>query len=1415
MVKILTSLRYFFLIAFLLMGLGALSQPSWMWAEDAFTSGTERAHDVAMDPVTKEVVIAGEYNSSLAAFYGSSFSGSSKGGFVAKYSAAGAVLWGFKIGSNNDNICTGVEIDGAGNIYVAGKFKDPTDFRGLSATGTTVNPTGGFDAFLAKYNSAGQLLWVKKVGGTGDDGGAAVSLSPGRVVLTGFYKSSANAGTLSSHANQSGNNVFVVAYSEAGSELWLADAGGTQDGEGLDVVSDNSGIYVSGKFRGSSLTFYNSSGTNGTTLNNPAGSTHDAFVLSLNGAGMISWVNSIRSSDEDQAHGITLLNSNLYVCGSYEAALTLPSYASNPLAFGGGNRRPFVAQINKVSGVTNWARSMASSDVAEAYSIAADGYDAIYFGGYYKSSLNFTGGANFSAGGGEDENLFIACLGADGSYRWAYEAGENHPDIVYGVSCVSPNEVTIAGEYRQEPVFGSYVLTDAGAPNIFAARLSCPPVSNNVISSNQTICAGTAPSALTGTTVSGGTAPYSYLWEESDDALNWSAAPGINATASYSPPVISSQKFYRRKVMSAITCFNISISNVVAIAVDQPPSTAVAGTDQTVCISPGSANISANIPSSGTGVWSFSAGSGSIASSGTSSTSVSGLAAGTNILSWTVSNGVCPASVDQLTIEVHSLPTTAAAGIDLSVCVTSGMINLSGNSPAVGTGSWSTSSPLLILTPTSNNSSVNSFTPGDHTFTWTISNGVCPPSSDEMILHIDSLPLLPDAGLDQTICESTSSVLLAANDPGTGSGLWTVISGSATVLDPFDENSAVSLSGPAPVYLAWKISNNTCTGSSDTMKIIIDPLPSTAIAGPDQSVCISSATATLNASLPVVGTGAWTSGSSLAIADATSSATTVSAFIPGNHSLVWTITSGVCAVSSDTMILTIDSLPLPSYAGTDQTVCQSSPGIVLSGNDPVTATGLWTVASGSAIITDASDPESAATVSGSLPVTLIWTVSNNTCIGNGDTMIVFIDLPPSEANAGSDQQYCESQPFINLNATVPAVGSGSWSSWSSTITVSDVNAAGSGISGYVPGSYYFVWQTMNGVCPLSTDTVLIAVDSMPSPAVAGPDQHQCVSDPVTISALSPQTGNGTWSSIAGTGVPLFALSPVTTVTGASAGNNVFVWTVSNGVCPPDSDTLIVILDALPSEAFAGEDLQGCENASLFLQAETPSTGVGEWSIFAGSGTFQNAASATSEFLYSETGAHILTWSVSNGLCPSSTDTVQVMIVQLPTIANAGPDQSVKVSYAEIEAAEVVIGSGSWSAVTAGAFITDPSNEETSVQGFAPGQNVFRWTVANPGCPSSTDDVIITLEEPFIPNAFSPNNDGINDTYVIPAAEYYNNVQLSIFNKWGNVVYSSGSYRNDWNGTNDQGAPLTDDTYYYLLDLLPGLQYKGFIILKRN
>lgn len=103
-----------------------------------------------------------------------------------------------------------------------------------------------------------------------------------------------------------------------------------------------------------------------------------------------------------------------------------------------------------------------------------------------------------------------------------------------------------------------------------------------------------------------------------------------------------------------------------------------------------------------------------------------------------------------------------------------------------------------------------------------------------------------------------------------------------------------------------------------------------------------------------------------------------------------------------------------------------------------------------------------------------------------------------------------------------------------------------------------------------------------------------------------------------------------------------------------------------------------------------------------------------------------------------------------------------------------------------------------------------------GCMIS-DNVLVIVVDLTIPTGFSPNNDLTNDTFVIPELALYD-AELKVWNRWGELVYESAHYVNDWNGNCESdtclgSGTLPDGTYFYMIDV-HGVTFKGYITIRK-
>ncbi|MBL7924458.1 MAG: tandem-95 repeat protein [Bacteroidia bacterium] len=795
------------------------------------------------------------------------------------------------------------------------------------------------------------------------------------------------------------------------------------------------------------------------------------------------------------------------------------------------------------------------------------------------------------------------------------------------------------------------------------------------------------------------------------------------------------------------TCISRDTMRVVVNV--QVPSNA--GLDQQVCQGT-TVSLSGNNPFPASGLWTTTSPA-TISSPSSPNSALGGITnAGVYVFVWTVTNGACVLR-DTVRITVDSL-IAANAGPDQNLCAATGA-TLAGNTPASGSGTWTSLGSAVVSNPASASSAVTGLSYGNNQFVWTIVNGNCT-SRDTVRIRVDSL-ITALAGPDQQICSSPGTATLSGNTPAAGSGVWTTTS-SATITNPASATSGVSNLTTAGTYtFIWTVTNGTCV-SRDTMSITVSQLI-TSNAGPDQTLC-NAASATLAANNAAPGTGTWTSTSAAVIVSPNNPSTSVSNLQAGTYTFVWTIVNGSCT-SADTVTINVDSL-IPANAGADQQLCAGS-AIVLNGNTPATGSGLWTALNGGT----PSNPTSATTTIGGLSAAgiyaFVWTVTNGSCISS-DTVNITIDQAVT-ANAGSDQTLCNSNNTL-LAGNNAAPGTGTWSSTSTAIIAAPNNPA-SAVTNLQAGTYSFVWTIVNGSCT-SSDTVQITVDSL-LVANAGSDQQLCSGSAISLTANTPPTGNGTWTALNG-GTPANPSSSNTAIGGISnAGTYSFVWTISNGSCT-SSDTVQIIIDSLVA-ANAGSDQFICEIFNANLNGNLPGLGLGQWST-TGTAVIALTGDPNSSVSGLSYGVNTFVWTVTNGTCTSS-DTVDINVDSL-VVVNAGSDQQACAgSLISLSGNTPVNGVGLWTSSGA-ALVDNPGSENSTVSNLQPGINEFVWNIINGACQSS--DTVIVLINPL------PQADAGADQFVLSGTNV-------ILGGSPSASGGTGSYTWQWN----PGAALNDST----------------------
>jgi hypothetical protein len=341
-----------------------------------------------------------------------------------------------------------IALDGSGNIYIAGAFFDTVDFD----PGTGVNnivSNGGLDIYILKLDPAGNLVWVKTIGGPDDDHGKAISIDgSGNVLVCGWFKNTAdfNPGTGTSNLTATGStfDAFVLKLDAAGDFVWANRMGGF----GIDFangIQSNTGgeIYVTGLFNvtvdfdpGPAVSNLTSSGFS------------DGFILKLSNNGNLIWVKKIGSTGIDESNALVLdTDGNIYLTGLFSATVDFdPGPATNNLT-ATNYYDIFVLKLDSAAGFL-WARNMEGGVYDYAYSITLDNNGNVYSTGEFSGTVDFDPGPAISnlTATGIQADIYVHKMDAAGNFIWCRNFGGAADDRGNGIITDNSGNVFTSGE---------------------------------------------------------------------------------------------------------------------------------------------------------------------------------------------------------------------------------------------------------------------------------------------------------------------------------------------------------------------------------------------------------------------------------------------------------------------------------------------------------------------------------------------------------------------------------------------------------------------------------------------------------------------------------------------------------------------------------------------------------------------------------------------------------------------------------------------------------------------------------------------------------------------------------------------------------------------------------------------------------
>lgn len=406
------------------------------------------------------IIISGTF-SSTADFDPSStiHNMSSAGGtdiFFAKYDPSGNFIYSKRIGNSSNDAPSAMALDNFSNLLMATNFggtfdADPgTGIANFSGLGST-------DILLCKYDSTGNYVWGKQIGGTSTDQCAGITIqADGTACITGTFKGtpdfdpSASTFTMSSFG---GYDIFISGYDSSGNMVFAKQIGGSSDDIGTCISSDNSGnLYISGNFNGSCD--FDPSGT--TSILSTTYGGNEPYLAKYTSTGNYVSAFNLKNFEQTNVYGIdgksVYVNSasNIFLAGQFFHVQNLANGTPSHEVVGADNNQTvFVAKYDTVLNF-QWGHSIIgnyTSPYVGCSDFVMDNAKNSYIVGGFKGLLDFGAGAPplYSAGSG---NAFLAKIDSTGTvvFTRSFLAGSGSGSAI-SVGLDTLGNIIIAGQY--------------------------------------------------------------------------------------------------------------------------------------------------------------------------------------------------------------------------------------------------------------------------------------------------------------------------------------------------------------------------------------------------------------------------------------------------------------------------------------------------------------------------------------------------------------------------------------------------------------------------------------------------------------------------------------------------------------------------------------------------------------------------------------------------------------------------------------------------------------------------------------------------------------------------------------------------------------------------------------------------------
>jgi gliding motility-associated-like protein len=693
---------------------------------------------------------------------------------------------------------------------------------------------------------------------------------------------------------------------------------------------------------------------------------------------------------------------------------------------------------------------------------------------------------------------------------------------------------------------------------------------------------------------------------------------------------------------------------------------------------------------------------------------------------------------------------------------------------------------------------------------------------------VNPVPTAPGA-TGNTACGS-SAITLNASGGSAGQYRWYTVSTGGTPIAGQTNSTYTTpvIAGTTTYYVS--INNGTCESIRTPVVATINSIP-TAPSATGNTACGSSAI-TLNASGGSAGQYRWytVSTGGTPIAGQTNS-TYTTPVIAGTTTYYVSINNGTCESTRTSVTATINTIPTaPSTTG--NTACGSS-AVTLNASGGSAGQYRWyTVSTGGTAIGGQTN-STYTTPAITSTTTYYVSINNGTCESTRTSVTATINtIPTAPSTTGNSS--CGSAA-ITLNATGGSAGQYRWytASTGGTSITGETNSIYT--TPVIAGTTTYYGSINNGTCESTRTSVVATINSIPAaPGATG--NAACGSSAITLNASGGLAGQYRWYTVSAGGTPIAGEIADSYTTPLLNSTTPYYVSLNDGICESGRIMAEAIINPIPSPPVT-TGASNCEPGALILAAAGAADGEYVWyDVPSGGTSFPGEVNSTytTPVLNSTTTYYA---AINNGFCESSRQAVTATIGGA-ACTNSPPQvdtSSTSTTIAGVATIDLTIlisdPDNNLDLSTLKILVSPISNAIAQINNMALTINYSgltfsgrdRLTIEICDLLGSCTQQVIIIDvggDLNIYSGISPNSDLFNEKWIIQNIESLPETKsnhVSIFNRWGDVVFEVDNYDNNQNvfiGLNKSGDKLSSGIYFYKIEFSSGLKTQtGYLTLK--